>query len=431
MASVAKLLLVLAVAAVQVSWCDEDYRDWKPTEVPREYYTKADEDFGEDLECVSGTGRDCLTIVKIVIIASAICIGSVLLIGGVLAYIFVRSRHSVRGHRIYRCLASCCCCELPREEDSLVGVIVDAHDQTGASAPAAAGDNPSEMKNDSSDAPKILFSTNGEHTIVQPKPLLSDSQIKSEPTSDNDNEAVTRPPARGQAQVFPAIEGASSPPAGPHTYADAVKANTSSDSSNGVGGGNEGEGGNDVTDTSTPSGPKRKLKLGQLLRRAFSPSTSPTPVETEELETEGDKAVLVEHTDQPVSPVSPISQARDQSDNQFEIIHSQPLEDESFAAKQGPSKDHVDSSSHKKPRTSSATGGIAAADASASSESDVTADLLAEASAFAESAEKPAADKSTEKSSEKKKVNKSGSRISGMFRSFLSSGAGEDPDETS
>jgi len=437
----ARFLLVLALT-IQISRCDY-------------YYSDDDlQDFGEDAECISGTGRDCLTIVKIVIIASAICIGAALAIGGALAYFFVRGRHSVRGLRIYGCLASCCCCDFPSEEDSLVGVVVDSHDQTATAS--ATGDNPTEMKNDSSDAPKILFSTNDNRTIEVPKPLLSDSQIKAEPVSEEEVEVVARSaevaPARGQEEAHGDIKRE---PTSPVTYADAVKANTSSDSSNG--------GGGDVTDFSTPaSDSKRKSRLTKLLKRAFSPSTSPTPQPGDE-----QAAALLENgEDRKTEPVSPVSQTTESpaspatvidkdhtTDNQFEIINCQPVEEEEDA-EQDPLEQSRASSSRKgssrkgsprKPRHSSAKSTHSAGaevNAGLPDNADVTDngneadDVMGETVVTPQTGSRKKATPGTPGNRATPGTGpRSGSRISNLFRSFLSSGTADesrnqDPDET-
>jgi len=446
------LLLVLALMA-QVSRCD-DKLDNSPAGDSDVMDVQVLE---EETECVSGIGTDCLTVVKIIIIATSICVGSALLIGGFLLYFFLRARHSVRGHRIYRCLASCCCCEVPREDDSLIDVIVDNQNQTTDSA-AATGDNPAEMKNDSmSSPPPLLFSTKDDQ--AGQRPLLSPSEIKQESGSpppagaegagdevevleDKDTENKASAPAR-QAQAFPfpaAAEGEGkdikSEPVSPipQTYAEAVKT-PPLDTSKSSGGGH------DVTDTSTPTtAGKKKFSIKDLFKRPLSPA----PVKDE------DEAVLVDHEGQPdlEQPVSPATKdqpevAKDQSEvtkDQPEVAKDQPeVTTDQPEVKEEPT-DESDKGDDEQfeviltqpadPQAASGVDGQARVNSSRKVSFNAEHDTTTSSSSTGSSPADATGTSHDSKGSSKKRANKSGSKLSEMFRSFLSSGADESQNDS-
>jgi len=223
-------------------------------------FPTSDLDDDAEIECYSGTGRDCLTVAKIVVIAFAISAGVALLVGGILLWIVMRTRRYGHGFRLYRVVASYCCCEPPLDDESLLDATGD-HEESVIGQPSGVEVGKENAKGNATEV--------SDDNHQQQKPLLSPSKIKEEPVS---------PPKPDNGEVVDSSdlkevksEEPISPPVA-QTYAQAVKTppqNTSNSSA----------GGFDATDTSTPAGNKRKTSgFAALFNNPFkSKPSSPAP----------------------------------------------------------------------------------------------------------------------------------------------------------
>lgn len=255
-------------------------------------FPTTDLDDDAEIECYSGTGRDCLTVAKIVVIAFAISAGVALLVGGILLWIVMRTRRYGHGFRLYRVVASYCCCEPPLDDESLLDATGD-HEESVIGQPSGVEVGKENAKGNATEV--------SDDNHQQQKPLLSPSKIKEEPVS---------PPKPDNGEVVDSSdlkevksEEPISPPVA-QTYAQAVKTppqNTSNSSA----------GGFDATDTSTPAGNKRKTSgFAALFNNPFkSKPSSPAPAAAAAAATnsshnasKGDIDPLVE---EPVTPITP------------------------------------------------------------------------------------------------------------------------------
>jgi len=215
---------------------------------------KTDDEIDDEI-CYEGTGRDCFTVLTIILMGTAIAIGSALLTGGLVLGCLMRFRHEGRGRRMYLWFAKCFCCETP-EDDSLIQVIVDnntsrtsnveedirpedveqSSQQTGATSAMAKKDDdenstgfpgglsrdtrgspllPSQIKQEPASAP-----SSPKEEVVQAEAAAPEAEIVSKNESENlpTNEAEVQP--NTEPTVVPKTE-----PESPQTYAEAAKAN--------------------------------------------------------------------------------------------------------------------------------------------------------------------------------------------------------------